>query len=1187
MNLISLELQGFKSFPDKVKLDFGKGITGVVGPNGSGKSNIGDAMRWVLGEQSSKTLRGDKMEDVVFSGTQKRKPLGFAAVTLNIDNTDRSLQMDADVVSVTRKLYRRGDSEYILNGEQVRLKDVVELFMDTGLGKDGYSIIGQGRIAEIVSSKAGDRREIFEEAAGISKFRYKKQQAEKRLADAEDNILRLTDIIGELEGRIEPLRIQSEKAKRFKLLDDEKQKLEISVWVHRMGEMRSVLDGLEAKIAAVTKQYEQNSGEAEELEKSVEVNLMKSAECLSEIDGLREDIHRIELESSQSQSEIAVLENDISHISEAVEGIKKQIEQSYLSSEKLEEQRLKKLADAQTLDSEASRTDDLIASLEGELNDLAVKDSAAEREAAEKSSEISALYIRSSELAFMLENSKNISTDVSEQSDGIIAAKSETETALDEAGKQLREKRSLLSELEQKISDHTNRLNGFAMLSRSKMQELEKEQSELEKCSSEMSEKSQRLRILRDLENSMEGLSGSVQKVLRASKQGRIGGILGSVSQLVTTSTEYSIAVETALGGALQNVVVENEDSAKRCIRLLKEEKAGRATFLPLTSVKGRTLSESGLESCEGFIATADKLVDYDVRLENIVLSLLGRTVVAENLDCGAGIAKKFGYRFRIVTLDGQIINAGGSFTGGSAARVTGLLTRKNQIEKLEGETEELKAVREKLSTRLSKLRQEAGKLSADSEAEKELIASAATDKVRMEAEIARLWDLRTSLENRLDEQDLQLRQLAKRLADAEKELDNAQSELTDVKLQIAEKEAALTRSRQAASMTRAERERLTENLSAQRLHRVELVKDAAASREAADQLARSIRSIGEDRSSFEEQIKAQLGEVERKKGEIDRIRKSVADVGDRISEKNRLIEQKQAKHRELDTLAARQRALLKIKNDEREELSQDIARTSEKRTAVNDEYDKIVSSLWEQYELSKSEAAEKAEAVENIAEANKHLTELRNKIRHLGSVNLGAIEEYREVSKRYEFLTKQLRDVTSSKNELEKLISQLTADMKLIFTESFGKINESFKLIFTDLFGGGKAELLLDDPDDVLESGIDIRVAPPGKVIKNLSSLSGGEQAFVAISIYFAILSVKPSPFCLLDEIEAALDDVNVTKYAQYLRKFTDTTQFIAITHRRGTMEEADILYGVTMQEEGVSKLLKMNVDAAAKTVE
>ena len=1184
MHLISLELNGFKSFPDKVKLEFGKGITGVVGPNGSGKSNIGDAMRWVMGEQSSKTLRGGKMDDVIFSGTESRKGNGFALATLNIDNTDRSLAVESDIVSVTRKLYKNGDSEYSINSNSVRLKDVVELFMDTGLGRDGYSIIGQGRISEIVSSKSTDRREIFEEAAGISKFRYKKLQAERKLIAAQDNIVRLNDIIAELEGRVGPLKSQSEKAKKFRVLDDEKRKLEISVWVNKLSQLKQSMTELEEKLESMNKQYIDVSEETQALEISIEDNFADGAKCTEEIERLREEIHKIELDNSQAESKIAVFENDILHINEAISTLNAQIEQSASSAEELQSQKKEKEQKKIEISADVEALDNELAAAEGEFEKLTLRSDEFDKALGDDTNKINSLYISVSELNFRIENDKNTISEIEQSITLVTDNKLETEKAYDECATEKKELYITLENIGRQIGEHSNRLAGYTKLLERKNEQLSKARKEFSECEGKIREKRQKLNLLNDLENSMEGFTRSVKQVIKASKQGQIKGICGSVAQLVSTKPEYSVAVETALGGALQNIIVENEDTAKRCIRYLKDENAGRATFLPITSVSGKSLNEKGIEGCDGYIAIANEIVEYDSKYSGVISSLLGRTVVAEDIDMATVIAKKFGYRFKIVTLDGQVINAGGSFTGGSVSKSTGILSRKNEIDELTAEVAKLSESFKELDASTRQLSQETQKLVAETEAEKETISEMNTDKVRFESEIKRVSEISAQLDSRLEEVDIQLEQMKTKINSAEKDFETATVELSATKDKISELEAGMSESQQQHNELKLAREKLSQKLSDKRMKRVELVKDIQVCEQTIEQLSQMIEATNLDRNEFDAQIFAHNESISAKKTEIEQINNSLGGSDGKIGELNTEISVQQAKHNDFERLANEQRGLLKIKNEEKENLAGAVSRMSEKQTAVSVEFDKIITELWEQYELSRSEASEIAEPIEDMQQANKRLSELRSKIKNLGNVNLGAIEEYIEVSQRYEFMSKELGDVLTSKTELEKLIVDLTENMKQIFTDSFEKINSNFERIFAELFGGGKAELVLADKDDVLECGIDINVAPPGKVIKNLSLLSGGEQAFVAIAIYFAILAVKPSPFCLLDEIEAALDDVNVTKYAQYLRKFTEKTQFIAITHRRGTMEEADVLYGVTMQEKGVSKLLKMSVSETAK---
>ena len=688
-----------------------------------------------------------------------------------------------------------------------------------------------------------------------------------------------------------------------------------------------------------------------------------------------------------------------------------------------------------------------------------------------------------------------------------------------------------------------------------------------------------KVNLLTDLENSMEGFANSVKQIIKAKKHGLISGVYGSVAQLITVDGKYSTAIETALGGALQYIIVDNEDTAKRSIRHLKETRSGRATFLPITSVKPREFKESGFESCEGFVSIASELVSADERFSGIISYLLGRIVIAEDIDFAAQIAKKYGYRFKICTLDGQVINAGGSFTGGSVSRSTGILTRKNEIEEIKLEISDLEFETAELSEKLEGLKQEVNKLRLDIEGERELLSEHMTDKVRFEGELNRLKDLGVSYDDKLDDAENQIEILSSKILTAQKSYEKSQKELDNVNAQIAESEKNLDETQFKMQSFKEGRQALSEKLSEQKIRIIELERDEQAVMLSIEQLKDAARNANDVKTRLDLQILESRAQIEEKRKEIDSIRNGITNSEDIIKEYNNAIRKEQSAYQDFEAKIAKQRAYQKIKIDERENISRELERGSEKKITVQGEFDKIISELYEVYELTRSEAAAEAKPVEDKTEANRELNSIKNKMKALGSVNLDAIDEYAEVSKRYEFMKAQLGDVVKSKKELEKLIYELTENMKVIFSDSFNKINDNFKKIFVELFGGGAAELVLSDPENILESGIEIKVAPPGKVIKNLMSLSGGEQAFVAIAIYFSILKIKPSPFCILDEIEAALDDVNVTKYAQYLRNFTDATQFILITHRRGTMEECDILYGVTMQEKGVSKLLKMEV--------
>ena len=1185
MYLKSLELQGFKSFPDKYKLEFDKGLTAVVGPNGSGKSNIGDAMRWVMGEQSTKNLRGSKMEDVIFSGTEKRKAVGFAQVTLNIDNSDRALDVESDIVSVSRKLYRHGDSEYMINGAGVRLKDISELLMDTGLGKDGYSIIGQGRIAEIVSGKSSDRREIFEEAAGISKFKYKKAEAERRLGAAEENILRLTDIISELESRVEPLRIQSEKAKKFRELDNEKRGLEISLWVRKLDELTSMVTEIDDKLLVLNGEYENLSRELDEIEELIEQCYADRAKTTENIEAVKDKVHQLELDNTTASSQIAVLENDIKHIENSIESIELSIAQNEHSKERIRKEIEEKTELSENNQKEIDAISREIIRTHESLENLSQKSDEFDKNVFEINSELNELYIKKSELLYKVENSKNVISDLEESISSAFEFKSETEQSLEAAENERKELSAAIDKAEEEITEHNNKLTGFNLLYKKRSANLD----ELKRSSSlgemKIRELSQRLQILNDLENSMEGFTRSVRQVLRGAKTGQINGVHGSVAQIISVEPKYSLAIETALGGALQNVVVENEDVAKRCIRYLKDQNAGRATFLPLTSIKGSTLREIGLDEKEGFVDIASRLVRADERYKNIVEQLLGRIVIAEDIDFATIIAKSYGYKFRIVTLDGQVINAGGSFTGGSSSRSTGILTRKNEIEDINTSIKKLKADNKELMQKCESASQEVQKLYFDIEGEKELINLIKGDKIRFEAEYKRVCELSGQYKSSLDEFDARLEGFKQKLIENNNIIDNSNSTLSEISHEISEKEESVKSSQSKMETTKLDRQQLSEKLSQLKIREAELLKDKQAIAESLDELEKDVENSDKSKNELEIRISGLREEIDLKNMEISEIEKRLEGSYSVFEEYDKQIKSQQIKYNDLDMKAAAYRHEQKVKTEGKENVSKEITRATEKSNNIKNDYDKIIAQLWEQYELTRSDASSLAENIEDVSGANKRLNEIKSKIRNLGNVNLGAIEEYEEVSERYGFMSGQLRDVLKSKAELEEIIADLTENMRSIFTDNFNKINENFKSIFTELFGGGKGELVLTDPENVLESGIDINVAPPGKVIKNLSLLSGGEQAFVAICIYFAILKIRPSPFCLLDEIEAALDDVNVTRYAQYLRNFTDTTQFILITHRRGTMEEADVLYGVTMQEKGVSRLLKMNASDVPET--
>lgn len=1177
MYLKSLELQGFKSFPDKIKLEFGRGVTAVVGPNGSGKSNIGDAVRWVLGEQSSKTLRGAKMEDVIFAGTQFRKPVGFAAVTLNIVNDRGLLAIDEEEVSVTRKLYRSGESEYMINGRQVRLKDILEMFMDTGLGRDGYSIIGQGRVAEIVSAKSNERREIFEEAAGISKFRYRRAEAERRLAAAEDNLVRLRDILAELESRVEPLRIQSEKAQKFIRLSDERKTLEISVWMKQLDEYKEKLDELNEKLLINNAGYDNTSAELNRLENETNELFRGKQDAIVKIDQLRDQLKNADAANEQLRSDIAVFNNDITHCEQAIEELKERIKNSEESGRETERKIQERLDEIDRINEEAAECRKKADDADREFRDLLSEQESFSKEFAAAGEELSRMYIRQSELKVSLDAGDAVLEDISGRIKSGVDSDEQRRIEAERLAGERAEIEDGLRTLDEKKAEENNRLSGLDRLYAGKAEKYSAAEKELQNIGFALREKSQRISLLEDLENSMSGFQHSVKTVLTAGQSGRIGGIRGSVSQLISTEPEYSLAIETALGGAMQNIVVDNEETAKRCIRFLQETKAGRATFLPITSVRGNGLRETGLENCDGFIAAASDLAVYDEEYKGIFTSLLGRIVIAEDMDLATLIGKKYGYRFKIVTLDGQVINAGGSFTGGSSNKSNGMLSRKNEIETLKNEAHGLADKQKEAASRAEKLKAERDKLAIDLEAAKETLRTIESDKVKFEAEIRRIDGLSEQNERSAKLAEEQLNSLKEALEAKKKELSDSAAELDELKDKIDKAEAEASVGRERSEKLGSERDRISGIISDMQLRKMGLEKDRENAEAAVEELKKTAEEKSGDSAGLLLRIKEQEVIIKEKQKDIEDRNRRLSEASDDSGRINSQISEYTQKRDDFERRSNENRIRSSELNSTKESYGTEKTRLEERIRSVNGSVDKIVADMLEQYNISRSEAARIASPVEDMLIAQRDLNELKQKIRGLGNVNVAAIEEYKEVSERYEFMSGQLKDVEVSKKEIERLIEELTENMKKQFSESFAAINDNFKKIFVELFGGGRAELTLTDPEDVLESGIEINVAPPGKVIKNLSLLSGGEQAFVAIAIYFSILKIKPAPFCILDEIEAALDDVNVTKYAQYLRHFTDTTQFIVVTHRRGTMEEADILYGVTMQEKGISRLLRM----------
>ncbi|MDR0987253.1 MAG: chromosome segregation protein SMC [Ruminococcus sp.] len=1174
MYLESIEIQGFKSFPDRLTLDFGKGITAIVGPNGSGKSNIGDAVRWVLGEQSSKTLRGGKMEDVIFAGTQTRRSMGFASVTLNIRNDRGQVFAPPGLLSVQRKLFKTGESEYIINGSSARLKDVIELFMDTGLGRDGYAIIGQGKVADIVSNKSSDRREIFEEASGISKLRFKRDNASRDLLRAEESLVRLEDIYNEIKSRIEPLREQSEKAAKFIQIEAKRKALEISVWVSELDTIKAAISALDDEILINKSAYETSNAEKLRLEAENEELYKSSSDLLIRIETLRNDIAEKEKTASNALSEIKVAENDIEHAKAKISDTEKEIENSDNTEAGIKKQIEDKFAELEAVKTEVSALEKLTAELENAL--LLTAGEETDAESKELNSRLNAAYIKESEYRFFIENGvETIKTDNRRREEAL----SQIETVKTEQKELEAERLDVISgetAAKEAIESLQNRLAGVTKLYENRSEKAKTAAAELDNLRHNERDLTGRIKLLSDLEKNMEGFAHSVKEILKCAENGVIKGVHGTVGGLLSVSSEYTLAIETALGGALQNIIVGNEDTAKRAINHLKQTGGGRATFLPVSTITGRAINEN-LDGEYGFCGIASKLISFDPEFAGIFDNLLGKTAVFEDLDSATESAKRHRYSFKIVTLDGQVINAGGSFTGGSSNKRSGILSRKNEIEKLTVDRARLLTDIETAAERSKKLAEDANKLHFDIEGIKEQINTAGTDLIRFESELKRIGSLELKLAADLENLEKTAKGLSNRIAKTEadsKEVENKAAALAE-EIEALEKSVKDTAEKQAE--LRAKREAKAVEISDNKLKITGLNKD--------------IENIGGQIETLEERIRESGGSVIRlnaviaSEREIIRLREEkIAQLKGGMTAGDTEIETIRGEIATLRTSHGENELLSKINRErenevieKRENYGRLLSKATERKKINEAAFDDLINKMAEEYDVYYSDAKEMSTPIKDLAASKRELNRYREQIKAIGVVNLSAIEEFKEVSERYNFLKSQMDDITKSKRELERLIGELTDKMKQMFSETFEQINTNFKRIFIELFGGGKASLTLSDPDDILESGIEINVAPPGKVIKNLSLLSGGEQAFVAIAIYFSILTVKPSPFCILDEIEAALDDINVSKYARYLRKFTADTQFICITHRRGTMDEADILYGVTMQEKGISRVLKM----------
>ena len=1178
-----LEIQGFKSFPDKVKITFDAGVTGVVGPNGSGKSNLSDAVRWVLGETSSRQLRAaGKMEDVIFGGTRRRSAMGFASVRLTLDNTGHTLDVDADEVTIGRKYYRSGDSEYTINGQVCRLRDVYELLLDTGIGRDGYSVIGQGRIAEIVAAKSSERREIFEEACGIAKYRYRKTEAERRLAAAGENLERLRDILGELESRVGPLEKESAKAQKFLELSEQRKTLEVTLWTDSVHRARDTVRQQVRDYETAQADYERFDGEAKAAEQEAEEIRMQAQQLTIAVERLNGDIRSITEQISGSDSRIAVLENDILRNEESIASLRSEIEAGEQDGAEADAALQRHRAVAAKMEAEGEKLAAEIDALNAELEQLADASNASGARKDTLRAEITDLTAKRTE-AQVAQAAAEAAEETARQrlpalEQAVQEGTDQWETARQDLTDTIRY-REMLTENEKQLA---NVRSGLELKLKNRKAALDEADTAEQRLGRELDAARQRLSVLRELEKNMDGYQNSVKAVMRAAGARRLRGIIGPVSAILKVEPGCEVAVETALGAALQNIVVENEAAAKAAIALLRSDNAGRATFLPLDTVQPGVFRGR----LSGTARLASSLVQADARYDNIVSNLLGRLIVVEDINEASRVARDNGFRSRVVTMDGQVINAGGSFTGGSVQRSAGLFTRKQEMEELRIRAAKLQKDCLAAQEKTDQCKEQVDALQAELTATASEQITAANDRVRAEAEQKRLEAAAAQLETARNARRQEIDTLQAALADSRAKAEDAAKLQAELTAKIDRRTAEMSRIAEGDDSFLTRQNALAQDLSAKRLEQVTRQKDAELAYSQIAALEQRARDAAARRTSLEESVAALAARSDACRAEIADIRQTRADSQTTIAQKEAEIREATQKRlarqqAETETLARARTAA-----DSREEMSREMARLAERKAAAESEYDQTVAKLWDEYQLSVSQAEALCVEFDSLPALRAQVADLRGKIRALGSVNVSAIEEYKEVKARYDALVTQVTDVEESRNELSRMISKLSAQMREIFTDSFRAINENFGRVFAELFGGGEASLMLEDESDVLSSGIGIRVAPPGKVIKNLEALSGGEQALVAISIYFAILAVNPAPFCILDEIEAALDDANVVRFAQYLRRVSDKTQFIVITHRRGTMEAANVLYGVTMQEDGVSKLLKLDLEQVDATL-
>ena len=1185
MYLKALEIQGFKSFPDKTVLTFEDDITAIVGPNGSGKSNTSDAIRWVMGEQSTKALRGGKMEDVIFGGTAKRKQLGFAEVSLVLDNTGHLFpNMEQSEVMVTRRYYRSGESEYYINRHAVRLRDVNELFMDTGLGREGYSIIGQGKIDEILSVKSADRREVFEEAAGISRFRHRKEEAERKLERTDENLVRINDKIDELELQVEPLRVQSEKAKKYLILRDELRGLEISLWLEQLEKIRQNGIKVLADFENAVRQKEEAQAQVEALYAAAEGFAAKMREKDMEAEGIRFEMMSREADANECERAIAVLKSQIQSNLENADRVKRELDQQEgragSISAQIQERRsrldeigaqMTALRDALEETGRAAEAESRNSgTLQDELEALRRKEAMETASAGEAKALLSALAAAAQEL---MDRDEAVRQELSEGERKLADTRAEGGGVKRELDQAKEDRDSLM-----------NIINGYALRVESRQKKAKAAEEKHVKLQMEENALTARIHMLTEMEKLYEGYSKAVKLVMGEAERGQLRHVHGPVAGLIHVPDQYAVAVEIALGGAMQHVVVDTEEDGKAAINYLKRRDAGRATFLPLSSIRPSEFRDGGVVDEPGFVGLGDELVEFDKKYEKVFSSLLGRTVIAEDMDAAIAIARKYRSRFKIVTLDGQVLNPGGSMTGGSVSRSAGILSRANELERLNTQIQGIRADLGEAAKALEEARREATASAYEMETAQAQRRELEDTILKLEERCGHYEQMTAQMERQQGELRAELALIESRSRQTEADTEGARKRIETLEGSAAALRAEAEGKTAGQAEIRARMEAVNAKIAQLNLETAALEAEKSASEKALGELEELRKDITGDRAERENMLAEFQAKNQSLTGQIGEKERLLQDIRSENQGKKEAIQRLNEEKLALEADRNRADKESRDKNAELLSMEREVSVLEQKKVTAALEEKQILDKLWETYELSHEAARAQRIELESTVKAQKRVGELKRSISGLGNINLDAIEEFQRVNERYTYLTDQRDDVAQSKRELENVISDITNEMKTIFAEQFAIINQAFGETFVELFGGGKATLELEDPDDILNCGIEIKVQPPGKALKIITLLSGGEKAFVAIALYFAILKVRPTPFCVMDEIEAALDDANVSRFAHYLRLMSDKTQFIVITHRRGTMEEADVLYGVTMQEQGVSRLLSLNLNEVEK---